>query len=68
MSVCRQTDRLLSGDFRLLSTYGIQKCILHLIRNSTRYVSYSDLKKVTADLKPTHHLIIFRTIGDEEWK
>lgn len=29
----------------------IQKCIIHQIRNSTRYVSYKDLKKVTADLK-----------------
>ncbi|WP_272948119.1 IS256 family transposase [Paenibacillus sp. A3] len=28
----------------------IQKCIIHQIRNSTRYVSYKDLKKVTADL------------------
>jgi transposase-like protein len=29
----------------------IQKCIIHQIRNSTRYVSYKDLKKVTADLQ-----------------
>lgn len=29
----------------------IQKCIIHQIRNSTRYVSYKDLKKVTVDLK-----------------
>lgn len=33
---------------------GIQKCIIHQIRNSTRYVSYKDLKKVTADLKPIY--------------
>ncbi|MDT2192983.1 transposase [Paenibacillus larvae] len=32
----------------------IQKCIIHQIRNSTRYVSYKDLKKVTADLKPNY--------------
>lgn len=32
----------------------IQKCIIHQIRNSTRYVSYKDLKKVTADLKPVY--------------
>ncbi|MEG6589324.1 IS256 family transposase [Paenibacillus barengoltzii] len=32
----------------------IQKCIIHHIRNSTRYVSYKDLKKVTADLKPIY--------------
>lgn len=32
----------------------IQKCIIHQIRNSVRYVSYKDLKKVTADLKPIY--------------
>jgi putative transposase len=32
----------------------IQKCIIHQIRNSTHYVSYKDLKKVTADLKPIY--------------
>lgn len=32
----------------------IQKCIIHQIRNSTRHVSYKDLKKVTSDLKPTY--------------
>jgi putative transposase len=32
----------------------IQKCIIHQIRNSTRYVSYKDLKKVTVDLKPIY--------------
>lgn len=32
----------------------IQKCIIHQIRNSTRYVSYKDLKKVAADLKPIY--------------
>jgi transposase-like protein len=32
----------------------IQKCIIHQNRNSTRYVSYKDLKKVTADLKPIY--------------
>lgn len=32
----------------------IQKCIVHQIRNSTRFVSYKDLKKVTADLKPIY--------------
>ena len=28
-----------------------QLCILHMVRNSTKYVSYMDLKKVTTDLK-----------------
>jgi putative transposase len=32
----------------------IQKCIIHHICTSTRYVSYKDLKKVTADLKPIY--------------
>lgn len=32
----------------------IQKCIVHQIRNSTRFVSYKDLKKVTAALKPIY--------------
>lgn len=31
-----------------------QKCIIHPIRYFTRYVSYKDLKKVTADLKPIY--------------
>lgn len=29
----------------------IQKCIVHQVRNSIRYVSYKDVKKVTSDLK-----------------
>lgn len=32
----------------------VQKCIVHQIRNSIRFVSYKDLKKVTADLKPIY--------------
>lgn len=32
----------------------IQKCVVHQIRNSIRFVSYKDLKKVTADLKPIY--------------
>lgn len=35
----------------------IQKCIIHQIRNSVRYVSYKDLKKVTADLKPIYKAV-----------
>jgi putative transposase len=38
----------------------IQKCIIHQIRNSTRFVSYKDLKKVTADLKP-----IYKAVNEE---
>lgn len=32
----------------------IQKCIVHQIRNSVRYVSYKDVKKVLVDLKPVY--------------
>ena len=29
----------------------VQLCIIHMVRNSTKFVSYKDLKKVCADLK-----------------
>ena len=32
----------------------IQKCIVHQIRNSIRYVSYKDTKKLVAGLKPVY--------------
>ena len=32
----------------------IQQCIIHQIRNSTKYVSYKDLKKLMADLKQVY--------------
>lgn len=32
----------------------VQKCIVHQLRNSIRYVSYKDVKKVVADLKPVY--------------
>lgn len=32
----------------------IQKCIIHQIRNSIKYVSYKDVKKITAALKPIY--------------
>lgn len=32
----------------------IQKCIVHQIRNSIRYVSYQDMKKLLAGLKPIY--------------
>lgn len=32
----------------------IQNCIIHQIRNSTRYVSYKDLKALVADLKAVY--------------
>lgn len=32
----------------------IQRCIIHQIRSSCRYVSYKDIKQFTADLKPVY--------------
>lgn len=32
----------------------IQKCIVHQIRNSIRYVSYKDVKKITSALRPIY--------------
>lgn len=35
----------------------IQRCIVHQIRSSTRYVSYKDIKALMADLKPVYQAI-----------
>ena len=32
----------------------LQRCIVHQIRNSTKYVSYKDIKQVGADLKKVY--------------
>jgi transposase-like protein len=32
----------------------VQLCIVHLVRNSTKFVSYKDIKKVCADLKTVY--------------
>jgi len=32
----------------------VQLCIVHMVRNSTKFVSYKDLKKVCADLKSVY--------------
>jgi len=32
----------------------VQRCIIHQIRSSTKYVSYKDVKAFTADLKPVY--------------
>lgn len=32
----------------------VQRCIIHQIRNSTKYVSYKELKAFTTDLKPIY--------------
>jgi transposase-like protein len=35
----------------------VQRCIVHMIRNSTRYLSYKDRKKFINDLKPVYKAI-----------
>lgn len=35
----------------------VQLCIVHMVRNSTKYVSYKDLKEVTTDLKKIYSAI-----------
>ena len=32
----------------------VQLCIVHMVRNSTKFISYKDLKKVCADLKAVY--------------
>ena len=36
---------------------GIQRCIIHQIRSSTRYVSWKDIKALMADLKPVYQAV-----------
>ena len=33
----------------------IQRCVIHMLRNSFKYVNYSDLKKFSADFKSVYH-------------
>ncbi len=52
----------------------IQKCIIHQIRNSTRYVSYKDIKELMKDLKtvykaPTEEVALSNLDDfEEKWK
>jgi len=39
----------------------IQRCIIHQIRASTRFVSYKDLKPFVADLKPVYKAVTEKT-------
>lgn len=39
----------------------IQRCIIHQIRSSTKYISYKDLKSFTSDLK-----LIYRSVNEDE--
>ena len=51
------TDNLTGFSAAIEATFPkteIQNCIIHQIRNSTRYVSYKDLKALMADLKAVY--------------
>ncbi len=39
----------------------VQRCIIHQIRSSTRYVSYKDIKALMADLK-----LVYRAVTEDE--
>ena len=41
----------------------VQLCIVHMVRNSLKYVSYKDYKKLTADLKS-----IYQAVSEQEAK
>lgn len=55
----------------------IQQCIIHQVRNSTKFVSYKDIKKLLADLKLVYaapaeetalnELELFRDKGDSKY-
>ena len=40
----------------------VQLCIVHMVRNSVKYVSYKDLKEVTVDLKRVNHKLCVSSI------
>jgi putative transposase len=53
-------DGLKGFDEAILSVYPkteIQLCIVHMVRNSVKYVSYKDLKAITSDLKKIYQAI-----------
>ncbi|WP_371367088.1 IS256 family transposase ISDku1 [Sporomusa rhizae] len=47
----------------------IQQCVIHQIRNSTKYVSYKDIKALMADLKMVYAAADEQTaLYDEKWR
>lgn len=51
------TDNLVGFDAAIHATFPqteIQNCIIHQLRNSSKYVSYKDLKALMADLKAVY--------------
>lgn len=54
------TDNLTGFDEAIRAVYpnaDLQHCIIHQIRNSTRYVSYKDIKTLMADLKEVYRAV-----------
>ena len=43
----------------------IQQCVIHQIRNSTKFVSYKDIKKLMADLKLVYAVPTEETVLNE---
>ena len=50
----RSQDWLSRSNISCISQNGIQQCVIHQIRNSTKYVSYKDIKALMADLKKVY--------------
>ena len=54
------TDNLTGFSFAIEAVFpktDIQNCIIHQIRNSTKYVSYKDIKALMADLKAVYSAV-----------
>ncbi len=48
--ICKPTESIIFISSIFPATI-VQLCIVHMVRNSVKYVSYKDLKEVTTDLK-----------------
>ena len=45
----------------------IQNCIIHQLRNSSKYVSYKDIKALMADLKAVYAAVNFADVWDKKY-
>lgn len=57
-TICRWIAGRLNKDIPvciLLSDSQIQRCIIHMLRNSFKYVNYRDFKKFSSDFKSVYH-------------
>ena len=44
----------------------LQRCIVHQIRSSTKYVSYKDIKQLVADLKKIYTAVTEEEVSEEK--